>query len=249
MRRRVFACTDLEPLAALADWPGLTTVLAVENIRGINGRGKVTAEIRYYLSSAQLPPKRLATAIRSHWGIENGLHWVLDVGFNEDASRVRERTAARNLALLRKIALNFARANTHTEGQPEGQAQVRRLGRRLHGDADRRLISCVTPVADPPPGALDSLKTVDGERGRIESRRHAVCHDVAWLFSDRRYPGEPAFPGLAMLGMVESEVERGGKAGRERRYYLGSAGLDPGAFARAVRGHRGIENRLHGSWT
>jgi predicted transposase YbfD/YdcC len=107
VRRRVFACTELEPLAAARCWPGLTTVLAIENIRGINGSGKVTAEIRYYLSSSKLPPTQLTTAIRSHWAIENGLHWVLDVGFREDVSRVRERTAARNLALLRKIALNL----------------------------------------------------------------------------------------------------------------------------------------------
>src|SRR4051812_4581048 len=111
VRRRVFACTELEPLAAARRWPGLTAVLAIENVRGINGSGKVTAQIRYYLSSSKLPPTQL-TAIRSHWAIKNSLHWVLDVGFNEDTSRVRERTAARNLALLRKIALNFARANT-----------------------------------------------------------------------------------------------------------------------------------------
>jgi predicted transposase YbfD/YdcC len=121
VRRRVFACTELEPLAALQRWPGLTTVLAVENIRSINGSGKVTAEVRYYLSSSKLPPTQLATAIRSHWAIENGLHWVLDVGFNEDASRVRERTAARNLALLRKIALNFARANTTLKASLKGK--------------------------------------------------------------------------------------------------------------------------------
>ena len=48
-------------------------------------------------------------------------------------------------------------------------------------------------------------QTIDGGHGRIETRRHAVCHDVDWLFSDRRYPGEPAFPGLAMVGMVESQ--------------------------------------------
>jgi predicted transposase YbfD/YdcC len=121
VRRRVFACTELEPLAAARRWPGLTAVLAIENIRGINGSGKVTAEIRYYLSSSELPPAQLATAIRSHWAIENGLHWVLDVGFNEDASRVRERTAARNLALLRKIALNFARANTTLKASLKGK--------------------------------------------------------------------------------------------------------------------------------
>jgi len=99
--------------------------------------------------------------------------------------------------------------------------------------------------ADPPPGSLDTFETTDGGHGRIEVRRHAVCHEVAWLLSDRRYPGEVAFPGPAMLGMVESETERGGKLERERRYYLGSTPLAAAAFARAVRGHWGIENRLH----
>jgi predicted transposase YbfD/YdcC len=121
VRRRVFACTELEPLTALQRWPGLAAVLAIENIRGVNGSGKVTAEIRYYLSSSKLPPAQLATAIRSHWAIENGLHWVLDVGFNEDASCVRERNAARNLALLRKIALNFARTDKTLKASLKGK--------------------------------------------------------------------------------------------------------------------------------
>src|SRR4051794_40673073 len=121
VRRRIFACTEIEPLATVQRWRGLTAVLAIENIRGINGSGKVTAQIRYYLSSSKLPPTQLASAIRSHWAIENGLHWVLDVGFNEDASRVRERTAARNLALLRKVALNFARANTTLKASLKGK--------------------------------------------------------------------------------------------------------------------------------
>ena len=121
VRRRVFACADLTPFATLADWPGLATVVAVETIRGIPGRGKVTAEIRHYLSSAKLPPEALAAAIRSHWRVENGLHWVLDVGFREDASRVRERNAARNLALLRKIALNLARSDTTLKASLKGK--------------------------------------------------------------------------------------------------------------------------------
>jgi predicted transposase YbfD/YdcC len=99
--------------------------------------------------------------------------------------------------------------------------------------------------ADPPPGAVERCETVDGDHGRIEVRRHAVCHDVAWLLSDRRYPGEPAFPGLAMVGMVESTTEREGRTSCERRYHLASARLDAGSFAHAVRAHWGIENRLH----
>jgi predicted transposase YbfD/YdcC len=102
-----------------------------------------------------------------------------------------------------------------------------------------------TFFTDPPPDALDTCEMTDGDHGRIETRRHAVCHDVAWLFSDRRYPGEMAFPGLAMIGLVEAATECDGKTRRERRYYLSSARLDAATFARAVRGHWGIENRLH----
>src|ERR687883_261875 len=121
VRRRVFACPDLDALTTLQDWPKLAAVLAVETIRGIPGRGKVTAEIRYYLSSAKLPPEELAVAIRNHWRVENGLHWVLDVVFREDASRVRERNAARSLALLRKIALNLARADGSLKASLRGK--------------------------------------------------------------------------------------------------------------------------------
>ena len=108
VRRRVFASTDAAALEALSGWPGLRTVLAVESIRSVNSTpSKVESEIRYFLSSCPDSPAVLGQAIRSHWAIENSLHWVLDVTFREDDSRVRDRTAARNLALLRKIALNI----------------------------------------------------------------------------------------------------------------------------------------------
>ena len=107
VRRRVFVCSEAASLEALRAWPGLRTVLAVETIRGVNGSGKVEAEIRYFLSSCRDDPTVLIQAIRRHSTIENGLHWVLDVTFREDDSRVRDRTAARNLAILRKIAINL----------------------------------------------------------------------------------------------------------------------------------------------
>lgn len=96
-----------------------------------------------------------------------------------------------------------------------------------------------------PPGALASHETTDGDHGRIETRRAWVSHDVAWLASDRRFPGAWRFPDLAMIGMVEAEVERDGRTTRARRYYLSSAPLSAPAFAAAVRAHWGIENRLH----
>jgi hypothetical protein len=81
--------------------------------------------------------------------------------------------------------------------------------------------------------------------GRIEKRRHVVCHEIDWLFSDRRYSDEPRFPGLAMIGMVESRVECGGKVETARRDYFCSTRLDAMTFARSVRAHWGVENRLH----
>ena len=62
-----------------------------------------------------------------------------------------------------------------------------------------------------PAGALATHETTDGDHGRIEVRRAWVSHDVAWLASDRRFPDEWRFPDLAMIGMVEAEVERDGK--------------------------------------
>lgn len=109
VRRRVFACSQATVLEPLRDWPGLKTVLAVESIRSINGSRKVETEVRYFLSSASDSPEVLARAIRQHWTIENSLHWVLDVTFREDDCRVRDRTAVRNFALLRKIAINLVR--------------------------------------------------------------------------------------------------------------------------------------------
>ena len=107
VRRRVFLDPAAKGLEPLRGWPELSAVLAVETVRGGSGSGKVEAEIRYFLTSCGDGPVTLARAIRRHWSVENGLHWVLDVTFREDDSRVRNRTAARNLALLRKIALNL----------------------------------------------------------------------------------------------------------------------------------------------
>lgn len=99
---------------------------------------------------------------------------------------------------------------------------------------------------DPANQALfETEETVDLTGGRVETRRHTVCRKVDWMRSDRRYPGEPVFPGLVMLGRVETEVERNGKTERETRYYLCSLALSALMFARAVRAHWGVENRLH----
>jgi predicted transposase YbfD/YdcC len=121
VRRRVFVRTEAADLATLSDWPELQTVLAVEAIRNVNGTDRVEAEIRYFLSSYSGDPEVLAHAIRRHWSIENNLHWVLDVTFREDDSRVRDPVAARNLALLRKMAINLVGQDRSTSASLRGK--------------------------------------------------------------------------------------------------------------------------------
>src|ERR1041384_3498187 len=121
VRRRVFVRPVGAELEPLHEWPDLRTLLAVETIRSVNGTSKTKAEIRYFLTSCDDDPAVLAQAIRRHWSIENALHWVLDVTFREDDSRVRHRTAARNLALLRKIALNLVAADRNSQTSLPGR--------------------------------------------------------------------------------------------------------------------------------
>ena len=89
------------------------------------------------------------------------------------------------------------------------------------------------------------FQTTDADHGRIEVRRHLVSHEVDWLTTARRFPGEPRFPGLRAIAAVEAEVERNGSTSLERRYFLSSLPLDAKPFAHAVRCHWHVENRLH----
>lgn len=90
------------------DFPGLAAVARVETHRKINGKPKPVV-VRYFLLSKPFPAERVLAIVRTHWGVENQLHWVLDVDFNEDAARSRKDNAPQNLALLRKLALNILR--------------------------------------------------------------------------------------------------------------------------------------------
>lgn len=86
-------------------WKNLRSLIRIRTeVR--RGR-KRSEETRYFISSLQATPRELLTAIRGHWGIENGLHWILDIAFREDESRVRKDHAAENFAVLRHIAVNL----------------------------------------------------------------------------------------------------------------------------------------------
>ena len=109
--------TDFQFIEDNNEWKNLKSVIKIESTREFkNSKKPNETSIRYYISSHKKDASYFQYAIRSHWGIENKLHWVLDVGFSEDSSRKRAGNAAQNYSLLLRIALNLLK-NEKTEKQ------------------------------------------------------------------------------------------------------------------------------------
>lgn len=94
-----------------SDWPNCRVIVRIDSLRQVKGKAP-SMEQRYYIASRNLAPAEIAEVVRSHWGIENQLHWLLDVTMKEDASTVRKDHAPENLSLLKKIVLNLLRMET-----------------------------------------------------------------------------------------------------------------------------------------
>jgi predicted transposase YbfD/YdcC len=112
--RQVWCTSGRDGVVSCERWPGFTSLVMVESTRHIDGQDEV--EHRYYISSlpgaTDADAKRFNDVIRTHWEIENRVHWVLDVAMAEDTNRTRKGESAQNLALIRKLALNLLRRET-----------------------------------------------------------------------------------------------------------------------------------------
>ena len=108
--RRCRAYAAIDRLYKSEDWQDLASFAVVERIRTVGDH--TSTERAFYISSLPADAERIARAVRSHWEIENRLHWCLDVQFNEDQSRVRAGYAANNFAIVRHIVMNLLRLNT-----------------------------------------------------------------------------------------------------------------------------------------
>lgn len=118
--RRCWASSDVAWLERASEWAGLRTVAMVEAERHVGEA--VTRQRRYYLSSLEADATRLLKVVRTHWEVENKLHWVLDVVYREDQSQVRSGHAAENLSTLRRWTMNLLRQDT-TRDSLKGKRQ------------------------------------------------------------------------------------------------------------------------------
>lgn len=121
--RTAVVSTDIDWLQDARHWPGLAAVGKVIRVREI--ASKTTTETAYYLLNTPLSAERLNEVVRSHWDVENRLHWRLDVVMNEDQDRSRLANSPENLAVLRHLAMNVMQKDP-TEGSLRGK--LKRVG-------------------------------------------------------------------------------------------------------------------------
>lgn len=120
--RECWVTTELEGIRDSDRWDKLKAVVGVKLTRTV--QGKTTSQTRYYITDVKRSAKTILKAVRSHWQVENRLHWVLDISFREDESRVRSGHAQENLSVVRKLALNLLRKSDAKGGLKNRRLQA-----------------------------------------------------------------------------------------------------------------------------
>ncbi len=106
--RKITVCADIKWLQERHDWPGLASIIMVEY--SAEEGEKTRHEMRFYISSLNVEAEPMAVYIRDHWGVENGLHWVMDMVFRDDECRIRKDSAPANFATIKHMASNILRS-------------------------------------------------------------------------------------------------------------------------------------------
>jgi predicted transposase YbfD/YdcC len=120
-QRKCSVIADLSLIEKASEWASLQGLVRIESERYHKATGKIEREIRYYITSLRADATRLNSVVRQHWGIENKLHWVLDVGFGEDLDRKRAGHSAQNFSVLNRIALNLLKQDKSSKRGVKGK--------------------------------------------------------------------------------------------------------------------------------
>jgi predicted transposase YbfD/YdcC len=102
-------------------WAGLSSIIKVDSSRQVISSGKTETETRLHISSLDASSELANRYVRNHWGIENSLHWILDVAFKEDQSRKSAGVSAQNFAIITRIALNLLRNDNNKKRSIRGK--------------------------------------------------------------------------------------------------------------------------------
>ncbi len=135
-KAKAVSVAQLGGLYKQEQWAGLRTIVLVERVRHL--WNQTTHEVQFYLSSLPVDAQLNGRAIRQHWGIENQVHWSLDVTFNEDKSRIRSLNSPQNFALVRRLALNAV--NQETTLQRSLRQKIKRAA--MNNDYMMQILKC-----------------------------------------------------------------------------------------------------------
>ena len=120
--RECYQSDEIAALPRVKEFAGARSIAMVRSTR-IIGENRTT-QARYYISSLEMDAEKLAHAVRTHWSVENGLHWTLDMSFREDDSRMREGYSAENFAMMRRMALSIMKRDVHSKRSLKGRRKI-----------------------------------------------------------------------------------------------------------------------------
>jgi len=217
-----------------ASWPDRPEFVAIDGKTSRRSHDRAAGEEAIHLVSAFATTQRLVLGQEAVPGKANGLAAIPVL-----LARLAEQDGLRGaLVSSDAIATNATIAQAIRDAGADYLLAVKANQPTLRAEVE----ACFATAA---PGTLDTHVTHDKGHGRIEQRTTSVIREVDWLSGDRRFPGELRLPGAACLVRLETRIERGGKTAGETRHFIASAPLGAERAAQAVRGHWGIENRLH----